>query len=356
VATAVIVAVYTIALDEAAHIERWADSAADADIRVVVDTGSSDDTRQAATEAGCDVHRIHVAPWRFDDARNASLALVPGWVDMCVALDCDEELQPGWRDALEALAPEVTRPRYRYTWSWNPDGTPGLQYMGDKIHARRGYRWKHPIHEVVAPVAGEIQTTCGLEIHHHPDPGKARSYLPLLELSVVEDPTDDRNAHYYARELYYHGRLDQAAIEFKRHLALPAALWAPERAKSMRLLARCEPWQEHAWLLRACAEDPGQREVWLDLAAMYYRQSRWEESYAAAVRCLSITDRSLSYLSEAEAWGAAPYDYAAIAAYRTGRWALALEHGKAAACLDPGDPRLAANLADYETAMADSPS
>jgi hypothetical protein len=38
------IAVYTIALNESAHVERWANSAADADYRIVADTGSTDDT------------------------------------------------------------------------------------------------------------------------------------------------------------------------------------------------------------------------------------------------------------------------------------------------------------------------
>src|SRR6266849_9969166 len=41
---AVKIAVYTIALNEAAHAERWANSAAEADYRIVADTGSTDDT------------------------------------------------------------------------------------------------------------------------------------------------------------------------------------------------------------------------------------------------------------------------------------------------------------------------
>lgn len=346
------VAVYTIALNEAAHIARWAESCADADYRVVVDTGSTDDTVETALGVGCSVAVIHVAPWRFDDARNASLALVPVDVDYCIALDADEVLVDGWRKHLEAIDRRATRPRYVYTWSWNDDGTPGLQYRGDKIHARRGYRWRHPVHEVITPTGVEMTDECGLEIHHHADPGKGRSYLPLLELSVRENPTDDRNAHYLAREYYFVGWHAKAAAEFKRHLAMPNAVWAPERAKSMRLLARCEPEHEEAWLLRAVAEDGGRRDPWFDLAAFYYRAERWHESLAASVRCLSITSRGLDYLSEAEPWGAQPWDYAAIAAHKIGLHQRAVEYGQEALKLAPFDARLARNLSEYEQSAA----
>ena len=91
------VAVYTIALNEAAHAERWANSAVDADYRIVADTGSTDDTVERLTRAGVTVHRIAIRPWRFDDARNAAMALIPDDVDVCCSMDMDRWLAPGWR-------------------------------------------------------------------------------------------------------------------------------------------------------------------------------------------------------------------------------------------------------------------
>jgi tetratricopeptide (TPR) repeat protein len=340
------IAVYCITKNEAAQIEGWCESAADADALVVADTGSTDLTvKIARTMVRTVVHEITVDPWRFDVARNASLALVPANIDYCICLDADERLQPGWRAALETITPDVTRPRYRYVWNWNADGTPGLTYTGDKIHTRRGYRWVHPVHEVCVPTAPEVGAfVAGLEIHHHADNSKPRPYLPLLELAVREDPHDPRNAHYLGREYFNTGQPARAAYELKRHLALPGATWAPERAKSMRLLARCEPALEETWLLRAAAEDPGRREVWLDMASMYYRTGSWEQCAAAAARCLSIVERGTEYLAEAEPWGAAPYDLAAIAAFRLGRLAQAVGFAEQACELAPGDKRLAANL------------
>lgn len=345
------IAVYTIALNEEKHISRWAESCKDADYRVVVDTGSTDATMEVAREAGCSVHSVKISPWRFDDARNISLAFVPEDSDFCIALDADEVLVDGWRDCLEALPSEVTRPRYRYTWSWNADGSPGVVYMGDKIHRRFGYRWTHPVHEVITPVWGEVQANCGVQIHHFPDGGKPRSYLNLLELAVRERPDDDRNAHYLGREYVFTGQLDKAAAELKRHLALPTALWAAERARSMRYLAQCEPDKAEYWLYRAIAEDSGRRENWFDLALHYYRKNDWAGCYSASVKALSITERCVDYMSEPEAWGALPFDTAAIACWNLGMFDKALQYGMEACKIAPDDARIAANLQHYITAI-----
>lgn len=170
------IAVYTIAKNEAQFVQRWADSCVDADYRIILDTGSTDNTVTLARDLGVDVTRWEFDPWRFDKARNMSLDLVPEDTDLCIALDMDEVLVEGWREHLEAAyADGVTRPRYQYTWSWE-GSKPGLVYGGDKIHARHGYYWKHPVHEVITPKnpEREVQGWYGLEIHHHPDNTKSR--------------------------------------------------------------------------------------------------------------------------------------------------------------------------------------
>jgi glycosyltransferase involved in cell wall biosynthesis len=342
------IAVYTIALNEASYVHTWAASAADADYRLILDTGSTDDTVSLARAEGVDVYTAKIDPWRFDEARNEALDLLPTDIDLCIALDMDEVLLPGWREELEKLPPEVTRPRYEYTWSWNPDGTPGLTYHGDKIHARyKGYRWKHPVHEVLVSDQ-EIQGWCDLKIHHFPDPAKSRGqYFPMLELAVAEDPEDDRNAHYLAREYYYHGMYEKAAAEFKRHLSLPRAVWSSERAESMRYLATSEPWLAETWLLRSCAEDSSRREPWIGLAEHYLSQEDWPGCYHAATRALSITERPTTYINQAESWGWKPHDLAALAAHFLGMKQEAIRHGEAAVNLNPDDDRLNANLAFY---------
>ena len=100
------VAVYTIALNEEQFVKRWYESAKDADYLVIADTGSTDGTVELAKSLGINVFSISIDPWRFDDARNASLALIPNDIDYCICLDMDEVLNPGWKDALEVAFKE----------------------------------------------------------------------------------------------------------------------------------------------------------------------------------------------------------------------------------------------------------
>lgn len=349
------VAVYTIALNEEHFIERWYESAKDADYLLIADTGSTDDTLLTAAKYGIEVASILVKPWRFDNARNAALALLPEDIDYCIALDMDEVLLPGWREKLEkAFEHGATRPRYQYTWSWKDkeETIPGLQYGGDKIHSRFGYRWKHPVHEVlVTDRIDEVQVWSDLEIHHHPDHSKSRSqYMPLLKVAVDEDPMDDRNTHYYARELFFNYQLEEAKKEFIRHLSLPRATWKPERAASMRYIAKCSQGKEREeWFIKAVNETPNRREALVDLAKFYYENQQWDKCLEYAEKAISIKEKPLEYLCEDEAWGDLPYDLAAISSYSIGKYDKAVEYGLSAVRLNPNDERLKSNLTHYSS-------
>ena len=344
------VAVYAIAKDEERHVKRWQESACDADSLHILDTGSYDRTVGLAKDYGIDVARWEFNPWRFDKARNMSLDMVPADTDYCIALDLDEVLLPGWRDHLEeAFKLGVTRPRYKYTWSWNGN-QPGLQYGGDKIHTRQGYYWKHPVHEVITPMQGfkEVQGWVDLEIHHHADPKKSRSqYGPLLELAINEDPSDDRNTHYYARELFFQGRWDESERQFLRHVDMDG--WEPERAQSYRYLYKLTG--DAKYLADACRIHAS-REVLVDMASHHYEHGEWEGCFKAARRALRIIERPLVYFTEAEAWGPKAHDLAAIAAFHLGLYQEARWHGMQALKLSPYDGRLVDNLRFYEKAAA----
>jgi len=180
------IAVYAISKNEEQFVKRFCESAKDADLILIADTGSTDNTHALAVNCGAKVYDICIKPWRFDKARDTALALIPGDFDVCISLDLDEVLEPGWREEIERVwTDQTTRLRYKFDWG------SGISFFYEKIHHRHGYWWKHCVHEW--PKAdGRIQEvyahTDKLLVSHHPDPTKSRGqYMPLLELAVSED-------------------------------------------------------------------------------------------------------------------------------------------------------------------------
>lgn len=323
------IAVYTICKNEAAFIPKWLASCKDADYILITDTGSTDETLALLEKANIEYNqfhfnRVYINPWRFDDARNFSLYSLPGDIDVCICLDMDEVLEPGWRGVIEREWHQgLDRLRYNYVWSWNPDETPGVTYHADKIHARHGLRWKHPVHEVLAKdsrLTTEVQKfISNTLIKHYPDNSKSRgNYLELLALSVQEDAQDDRNSHYYARELMFASLYDAAYNEFKRHLELPRAQWKPERSASMRYLGDC-CWSlgYHAeameWFNKAIKECPEIREPYISLAQAYRHFKEWDGVVECCEKALAITERPNTYINQPSSWGSWPAEMLAEA-------------------------------------------
>lgn len=339
------IAVYAIAKNEEQFVERWYESAKEADYLLIADTGSTDETAAKAKALGINVIDITISPWRFDTARNASLAAIPADIDYCIALDMDEVLVAGWREHIETAT--KSRPRYQYTWSWKDDGTPGLQYGGDKIHARHGYRWKHPVHEILVNYGmEETQEWIGLNIEHHPDHGKSRAqYLPLLEMAVAEDPTGDRNLFYLGREYYFNNKLGEAAKKFYEYIK--CATWPPEIMTAKIYLSKCEP-ESAEYHLNEAVKISRRRESLMETARYYYEKQDWPKCGFFALEALKITEKPLDYLCEAWAWSEQPYDLAAISYYNLHEYELARKYGKKAVEINPNDERLQSNLRFYQ--------
>jgi glycosyltransferase involved in cell wall biosynthesis len=348
------ICVYAICKNEEAFADRWMDSVKEADLVVVLDTGSTDSTMEKLRARGAEVYSETFSPWRFDTARNHAMDRIPEDADICVSVDLDEIFEPGWRQRLEeAWQPQYTRARYLFTWSHNPDETPAKQFSMEKIHRRHGFRWVHPVHEVLQYSGEDPDRTVwvpGLVLHHYPDVSKPRGqYLPLLELSAEENPEDDRTAFWLGREYMYKGMYDKCIEELRRHLKLPSARWDEERSASMRFIsksyqAKGNYKQARQWLYRAVAECPHVREPYLYLARLGYLEQDWPLVFLMTEKGLGIKEKTGSYLVEPEAWGYSLYDYGAIAAYRLGMYRRSYELAEEALSRQPDNMRLKKNL------------
>ena len=353
------ICVYAIARNESKHVERWYNSMKEADEIYVLDTGSSDDTAQKLKDLGVHVKTKSINPWRFDTARNESLKIVPDDADLYVCTDLDEVFDKGWRKKIEYNYKKgTTRIKYLYNWSFKEDDvTPATTFYLDKIHTK-GYHWTHPVHEVLTPEINEsYQLIEGVVLNHHPDSTKSRSsYLPLLELSVEENPEDDRNVHYLGREYMYYNRNFDAIKMLHKHLKLPKATWRDERCASMRYMARCYHrlgFDEEAimWFEKAEKEAPYLRESYVELAGLYNELNEPKKVLEELDKAFEIKEKSLSYLNEEFAWDSYPYDLYAINSYNLGKFKQAIEHNKKALELNPDNKRLKENEKYYEDAL-----
>ncbi|MCD7946681.1 MAG: glycosyltransferase [Oscillospiraceae bacterium] len=347
------VCVYAICKNESHFVDRWMDSMQEADLVVVTDTGSTDDTVEHLRARGAVVYVQPFNPFRFDVARNASLSHVPDDVDIAVCTDLDEVFHPGWRAHLErAWQEDATMGNYIYNWSLKPDGTPDTQFHYFKIHRPKDYVWSCPIHEFLRYAGTGPEKKVFLEgvvLDHHPDPEKSRgSYLPLLEMAVAEEPESDRMTYYLGREYMYAQRWADCIRTLEGYLKLPSAWWAEERCAAMRWIAKAyhecgDDDTAYRWYWRAIAEVPGMRDAYVEFAQIAYARSDWQSVLFATKRALTIPEKSTCYVNAGYAWDATPDDLAAIACFQLGLYTQALAHAERALTFAPEEPRLRKN-------------
>ena len=345
------VCVYAICKNEEKFVKRWVESMREADEIIVLDTGSTDNSVKLLKDLGVKVTTKEIKPWRFDVARNKSLELVPIDTDICVCTDLDEVLESGWREKLEnAWQENTTRLKYTYNWSFDEYGKPATTFLLNQIHKRKGYHWYHPVHEILVPEEKEEEVICEqIILNHYPDSSKSRSnYLPLLEMSVEEDPTDDRNMHYLGREYMYYGKYNESIDTLIKHLNLPTSKWDAERCASMRFIARCYLGlnrlnEAEMWYQKAIKEAPYLRESYVELAKLYFDQKKYEQAYELLQDAYLIKAKAPIYINEAFAWNEYIDELMGLVCFELKRYPESLNYMQKALKLAPTNTQIKNN-------------
>ena len=179
-----------IARNEEAVIEECLCSVRDlVDEILVLDTGSSDHTRERARNAGA---RVVESSWRddFAAARNEAVAHARGsWI---LSIDADERIVRGSRQRLMPLLAGASPIAYRV---WLRPGTSFTPYRHCRLFRNNPrIRFEGRIRESVLPSIRQMDALvgdCDLWIEHQDAPavrqGKHARDLPLLQRAIRED-------------------------------------------------------------------------------------------------------------------------------------------------------------------------
>ena len=281
--------------------------------------------------------------------------MIPEDFDICVSLDLDEVMRPGWKEnILKVWNDNTTRLHYTYNWLIE-NNVAKISFYSDKIHKRKGAFWVNPVHEIVKFHEPEtIVTTDDVIIDHYPDKNKTRkSYLPLLELSIKEDPKNDRNMHYLGREYMYYGKWNDAIDTLIKHLKMKSATWSDERCASMRFIARCyknlQRYDEALmWLEKAIKEAPYLRDPYAEIALLYYSLEDYKMVIYYANKALEINYNPKTYINEIFSYDETLNDILSISYYYENDLNNAIKNANIALEINPNNERIKENLTIFK--------
>jgi tetratricopeptide (TPR) repeat protein len=260
--------------------------------------------------------------------------------------DCDEVFTTLDLDAVSAaIAAGAEQLEYDFVYAHDAEGRPSVQFKHSKFYDRRKLKWRGVVHEVlhgwkVQPV---YLPPSAIRLEHFQKAETNRSgYLRGLALDCFENPDNDRNSHYFGRELYYTGRYRSALRELDRHIDMRG--WAQERGQSAVLKGLC--WEARGELgaaercfFEALQIDATRREPWLRLAwaAKHVGDAQRVASYAlAALGVLKST-----YYADAQAdYREVPHKLLYWALWRLGQEEQSRHHFDKALLFAPADPEL----------------
>ena len=134
------------------------------------------------------------------------------------------------------------------------------------------------------------ETICKLEHYQNEETGRG-GYLKGLALDCYENPNEDRQSHYFAREMLWTGRPKSAIKEFERHIAMNK--WQTEKAQSYIFMGDgygmlSQPEKQVECYNKAFYIDSGRREPLLKLARFYLHNQNYQASICYAKASMEI--------------------------------------------------------------------
>ncbi len=191
-----------------------------ADEIVIVDTGSSDNTKNIAKLY---TENIYDFTWidNFAAARNYSFSKAT--MDYVMWLDADdiidEQNQAKIKELLKNPGQDTDMFMLKYDVAFDSDNKPTVSYYRERIFKRsNNYKWVGEIHEVIPPNGNIVYEEISI-CHKKMKPSDPERNLNIFKRMILEGKTlDPRQQFYYARELRNNGYMEQAIEEFNKFL------------------------------------------------------------------------------------------------------------------------------------------
>lgn len=250
-----------------------------ADEIIIIDTGSTDATKQIALQY---TDKVYDFAWNDDFSAARNFSFQHAAMEYILWLDADDVISPENQKLLlelkNTLDPSVDIVMMKYDVAFDLDGTPTMSYNRERILKRsKNFQWLGEIHETIPPSGNILYSDIAIwhKKLHRTDPERN---LRIFEKMLADGKKlDARQQFYYARELYYHSRITEAVQMFEAFLNQDMG-WLENKIEACRNLAKCLRLQNQSplpALLKSFTYDQPRAEICCDIGAYFMEQKNY---------------------------------------------------------------------------------
>ena len=317
---------------------------------VIVDTGSSDKTKEIA---GRFTEKVYDFEWidDFSAARNFSFSKATK--EYILWLDADDVLLEEDRLKFFNLKHTIDKNldvvMMKYNYSFDAEGNVTLSHFRERLLKReREFKWIDPIHECI-DFKGRVMKTDICVTHKKRHTSSTRNLRILQKMEADGKEFSPRNLFYYARELHINGLYDDAIIYFNKFLDTKKGTKG-ENVSSCVDLANCFDAKKDKenvlkTLLRSLEYDVLRAEICCGLGYYYKSIQDYEKAifWFGLAPTLKKPDDTWTTVRQ-DYSGFIPYFELCICNYRMGNFQAAIENIERAASFKPNDARVKRNI------------
>ncbi len=326
-----------------------------ADEIIIVDTGSTDDTKEIALKY---TNKVYDFKWVNDFAKARNFSFSKATKDYIMWLDADDVILNEDIEKIKILkkilTPDIDMLMFKYNLNLDENGIPALSYYRERIVKRsKGYKWISPIHEVI-PRSGKILYEDIAITHKKLHPSDPKRNITIFENMKKQGlKFDARQTFYYARELMYAKRFEESINEYNKFLTLADA-WLENKISACLDLYSIylnlgNETKALSCLVKSFEYDIPRAEVCCNIGRYFISKKQYSIAIFWLEQALnSKYDISSGGFFSKDYYNFIPYIELCVCHYYLGNTKLAIEYNEKAGSIKPNDISYLNNKSFFE--------
>lgn len=253
---------------------------------IIVDTGSSDNTKNIAKQF---TNKVYDFFWQDDFSLARNFSFSKATCDYIMWLDADDVIPAKSVKKLLELKEQLSTKNYdvimaKYDISFDANGKPNFSYFRERILKKScNFTWQDPVHEVIIPSGNIFYSNISIEHRKIGQNKKSNRNLKIYENLLKKGiKLNARQMYYYSRELMFNRKYKKAIISFNKFLKMPN-IWTENAISACIDLSNCylqlsDNNNAKLNLIRSFYYDIPRAEALCKLADIYFNENNYQKA------------------------------------------------------------------------------